>query len=448
MSRSGALEKPTVAEKTRIVTPARIVALALITLLVAGLAYLRFVPGSGSVSVPEGAKPGDLILQPCDYATENGSYAADCGTLVVPENRADEQSRLIALPVTRIPARSNHSREPIFILQGGPGHSNMTFDKVSRYADERDVVLVGYRGVDGSARLDCPEVESALSHSTDLASEKTSQAYADAYRACADRLTADGLDLGSYGIAQQVDDMEAARTALGYDRIDLLSESAGTRTAIIYSWRYPDSIHRSVMVGVNPPGHFLFYPGTTDEQIDRYAALCAKDDSCRARTADLSASIRQANAEIPDRWLFLPIKKGNVRIASFFGLMESEAAGAPYAGPTIVTCGFLQPRATRAASGLARSSPTSCFPNCSSGASTPPSAGPMPRRRGTTSPPVGRTTVPTSDVPQPHISGVAAYWQTPGRQHRMRTSTARCEPLTWRPCWSAGSSTSQPRRRS
>ena len=58
--------------------------------------------------------------------------------------------------------------------------------------------------------------------------------------------------------------MEAARTALGYSRIDLLSESAGTRTAIIYSWRYPDSIHRSVMVGVNPPGHFLYYPGTTD----------------------------------------------------------------------------------------------------------------------------------------------------------------------------------------
>jgi pimeloyl-ACP methyl ester carboxylesterase len=47
--------------------------------------------------------------------------------------------------------------------------------------------------------------------------------------------------------------MEAARTALGYDRIDLLSESAGTRTAIIYSWRYADSIHRSVMVGVRRP---------------------------------------------------------------------------------------------------------------------------------------------------------------------------------------------------
>ena len=42
------------ASTTRIFTPARIVALALIVLLVAGLVYLRFAPGSEAVSVPEG----------------------------------------------------------------------------------------------------------------------------------------------------------------------------------------------------------------------------------------------------------------------------------------------------------------------------------------------------------------------------------------------------------
>jgi pimeloyl-ACP methyl ester carboxylesterase len=243
---------------------------------------------------------------------------------------------LIAVPVTRIPARSDHPGEPIFILQGGPGHSNLAFDKVSRYAGDQDVVLVGYRGIDGSVRLDCPEVPSALRHTSDLISEEAAAAYAEAYRSCANRLANNGVELGSYGIAQQVDDMEAARSALGYDRINLLSEGAGTRTAIVYSWRYPDSIHRSFMVGVNPPGHFLFYPSTTDEQVARYAALGAQDDSCRGRTDDLAASMRQVNAEIPDRWLFLPIKKGNVRIASLFGLMESVPAGAPYAGPTII----------------------------------------------------------------------------------------------------------------
>jgi hypothetical protein len=88
-------------------------------------------------------------------------------------------------------------------------------------------------GVDGSARLDCPEVSSALSHSTDLLAEKSLRAHTDAYRACADRLTGHRVDLAGYSRAQQIDDFEAARIALGYKRIDLLSKSAGTRTAMI-----------------------------------------------------------------------------------------------------------------------------------------------------------------------------------------------------------------------
>ena len=40
--------------------------------------------------MPEGARAGELTLKPCSYDTEKGSYAADCGTLVVPENRRNE----------------------------------------------------------------------------------------------------------------------------------------------------------------------------------------------------------------------------------------------------------------------------------------------------------------------------------------------------------------------
>ena len=157
--------------RARPLGPARIVALVLVGLAVLGLAYLRFGPADHAVSVPKGAHPGDLILKRSSYDTEKGSYVADVGTLVVPENRADPTSRLIAFPVTRIRARSEHPREPIFRLEGGPGVSNMSFSKASRFADDRDVVLVGYRGVDGSVRLDCPEVESAFKHSTDMLAE-------------------------------------------------------------------------------------------------------------------------------------------------------------------------------------------------------------------------------------------------------------------------------------
>ncbi len=322
------------APTTRIFTPARTVALVLIALLVGGLAYLRFGPDSDPVSVPEGAKAGDLILERCEYGTERGSYAADCGTLVVPENRTDPQSRLIALPVTRIRARSGNPAEPIFRLQGGPGVTNMEFREASRLADDLDVVLVGYRGMDGSSVLDCPEVESALKGSTDLLGKKSFRERGNAFRACADRLAGDGVDLAGYSLPQRVDDLEAARKALGYGRIDLLSESLGTRIAMIYSWRYPRSIHRSVMLGVNPPGHFVWDEKTTDEQIGRYAALCSKDDACRKRTDDRAASLRLAYENIPERWWFLPIKEGNVKAGAFFGLMHATTDGAgPLAAP-------------------------------------------------------------------------------------------------------------------
>ena len=224
-------------------------------------------------------------------------------------------------------------KEPVFFLTGGPGQSNMEFEFANRYADDRDFVLVGYRGVDGSVRLDCPEVESALKRSTDVLSEEFFRAYGDGYRTCADRLSDEGVDLASYGLAQQVDDLESARVAFGYDRINLLSESAGTRTAMIYGWRYPESIHRSVMVAVNPPGAFLLDADTTDEQIGRYAALCADDDSCRTRTDDLAATMRRTAADIPDRWLFLPIKDGNVQVVSMFGLIDSTPAASPTPAP-------------------------------------------------------------------------------------------------------------------
>src|SRR3954463_13913936 len=95
-------------------SPARIVALALIALVLAGLAFLRVSSGSSPVSVPEGARAGQLTLHSCTYGTERGDYAADCGTLVVPENRHDSNSRLIALPVKRIRALPSTAAEPVF----------------------------------------------------------------------------------------------------------------------------------------------------------------------------------------------------------------------------------------------------------------------------------------------------------------------------------------------
>src|SRR6266516_7544075 len=107
------------ASRTKAFGLARIVTLALISLTALGLAYLHFSGGADSVSVPSGAHAGQLKLHACDYATENGSYRADCGTLVVPENHRGAHARLIAIPVVRIHARSASAGVPVFRLEGG-----------------------------------------------------------------------------------------------------------------------------------------------------------------------------------------------------------------------------------------------------------------------------------------------------------------------------------------
>ena len=81
-----------------------------------------------------------------------------------------------------------------------------------------------------------------------------------AFVQCAERLQNEGVDLDGYTMVEVVEDMEATRIALGYERVNLLSSSYGTRVAMIYAWMYPDSLYRSAMIAVNPPGHFVWEP--------------------------------------------------------------------------------------------------------------------------------------------------------------------------------------------
>ncbi|MCS7475729.1 alpha/beta hydrolase [Umezawaea endophytica] len=313
----------------------RVVALAITGGVLLSLVYLTARPDP-TLAVPDGAGAGSLALEQCDFDTEAGPVAADCGTLVVSESRRDPSSDLIALPVVRVRASSPNPGAPVFRLAGGPGGTNMAFPQASRLNADHDVVLVGYRGIDGSRRLDCPEFEGAMHASDELAGAKDLPATTRAFELCATRLTREGVDLTGYSVVQRVEDLEAARTALGYSKINLLSSSAGTRTAMVYSWRHPEALHRSAMVSVNPPGHFVWDPRITDSQFAQYAELCRADADCAARTPDLAASIRDVATTIPERWGPFRVKDTNVRILSQYGMHHNGAGSAPNNAPTLV----------------------------------------------------------------------------------------------------------------
>jgi pimeloyl-ACP methyl ester carboxylesterase len=279
---------------------------------------------------PEGAVAGDFTIVPCVHLAREVKYEAECGTLIVPENRQGENSRLIVLPVKRIPASGNTPAEPIFHLTGGPGMSNQRYNSVEYYHENHDIVLVGYRGVDGTVNLSCPEVTEAMGSGLPLMSREGMAAQGEAYAACSDRLTAEGIDLAGYTVLEVVDDVEAARQALGYARINLESASYGTRLAMIYTWRYPDKVHRNAMIAVNPPGRFWWDGAILEEQIMRYSALCAKDEYCASRTSNLATSIQTALDNMPERWLLFRVDRDAVLFATFMGLYSTDGAATTF----------------------------------------------------------------------------------------------------------------------
>ncbi len=255
-------------------------------------------------------------------------FHADFGNVTVPENRNKSTSRLITIPFLRIRSGSENPAEPIFAFAGGPGQSNMSWDwgKARTFLSRHDFVVVGYRGVDGSTVLDCPDVTKALKETDDPLSEESLRTIARAWGVSAKRLRAQGVDLEGYTMLECIEDNESVCRALGYDQIDLLSESYGTRVAYLYGLKHPQRIFRSAMIGVNPPGHFVWDPRVIDAQLKHYSALWSRDSVMPRRCPDLYATMRAVLNAMPRRWLFFPIDRGKVRVVTFALLFHRNTA--------------------------------------------------------------------------------------------------------------------------
>jgi len=283
------------------------------------------------------AKAGDLVLQAGTYEIGEKSYQADYGTLVVPENRNKADSRLIQLPVIRVHATGENLAEPVFLLVGGPGAPNVfSPERLARigfgdfpYAwllKHHDFVMVGYRGVDGSVSLDCPEIVEALQVEKNPLSSENLEKLGKAYLTAFQRLKKEGVDIDGYTMVEVIDDMEAARKELGYERINPYSLSYGTRLAYIYGLRYPDSIHRSLMVSVNPPGHFVWEPEMVDAQLRYYADLWKKDSIAISKSPDIIKTMQNVLKTLPQEWQGFRIDPDKVKMMTFMQLAYRGSA--------------------------------------------------------------------------------------------------------------------------
>lgn len=302
--------------------------LGIIIILISLLAACGEDEKTQTVTVPKDAEAGSIFLEPDIYQIGDNEYKSHRGIIVVPENRSKADSRLLEIPFVRIHATGDSIMDPVFYMSGGPGSPNIgNYFFVNNFIKNHDVVLVGFRGVEGSVVLNLPEVDDFFANMPgDLTEKATLDSMAAAYARGAARLQSDGVDTDGYTITEVVQDFEEVRLALGYEKVNLFSVSYGTRLAMIYDWMYPTTINRSAMMCVNPPGHFEWRPEVMDDHLKHYSDLYKQDLEYGDSNIDIAEVIRQTSRNMPERWLFFPIKKGYVLMSTFMMLYSVENA--------------------------------------------------------------------------------------------------------------------------
>ena len=267
------------------------------------------------------AQAGDLILKSGTFM----NYDADFGTLVVPENRQNKQSRLINLPVVIVKSLNKNPKEPVFLLNGGPGQSNLwNWWFPDCLLKNHDVVMVGYRGVDGSVSLDFPDFFDYLKDKDTLFLENNFRQVNKLLTSYLDTLKSNKIDFNGYNIDEVANDIEVVRKVLTYKKINLFSFSYGTMIAYVYSQKYADNINYSIMNCAQPVSYLHQNKNIINDRIDKLCNYWINDSACFAKSHNISNTINDVVNDIPKHYNDFKISPEKLHLMIFNSLYSSK----------------------------------------------------------------------------------------------------------------------------
>ncbi len=207
--------------------------------------------------------------------------------VAVPEDYSNQSGagKSINIHVAVLPALArNPEGNPVYFFAGGPGQAASDIGGlVSALGDlrkSRDIVLVDQRGTGKSKTLTCDST--AADPNADPLKEAFSNSDAAMQRDWAKCIATLKGNAATHRTDDYINDLERVRKALGHDKINLWGGSYGSRVALRYMKRYPQSIRAAVLDGVAPTS--LHLPddalATSEAELRETLAACAASAGC------------------------------------------------------------------------------------------------------------------------------------------------------------------------
>ena len=228
----------------------------------------------------------------------------ECGYLEVP-NDYFNKSISFELPVVIKRAEKNTTvKSPIVFERGGPteGGALESLDSILSALsvfNDRDIIVYNRRGEQySSSYLSCNDVNLSSYNNIlkelydnnltvhNLTQDQYNSIYKDVFRSdiqeCINSLESKGFYVKDFTTRNSGYDIESLRVSLGYESINLLGISYGTRLSLEYMQLYPKNLDSVILDGVLPENSDFLQHQVLQrkEALERFFEVCKNDTQC------------------------------------------------------------------------------------------------------------------------------------------------------------------------
>jgi pimeloyl-ACP methyl ester carboxylesterase len=244
-----------------------------------------------------------LLFETMDKKDSANAYQ---GSIMVPENRSNPNSRMIPLHYVRFPATGKKPGSPIIYLSGGPGGSGIQTAKYPQFRfplfmamrEFGDVIALDQRGT-GASNITPKCISSeTLPHNQVLTDQAVTDYYTKAAHECMNFWKSKGVDVFGYTTLQSALDLDDLRKHFNAEKISLWGISYGSHLAFATLKALPGKIDKVVVASAEGLNQTVKLPTNTDAYFDRLQQAINQQAKAAKEYPDLKGLIKRVHSQL------------------------------------------------------------------------------------------------------------------------------------------------------
>ncbi len=240
-----------------------------------------------------------IQFAPYEFKNDKGEIVdAEIGSLQVPENRNNPNSRNITIKFIRFKSTNPNPQAPIIYLAGGPGGSGIAtargirFELFMQLREVADVIALDQRGTGLSEDIPRCRTDFKMSMAEPGSSGKYLEVMQESSKQCLDFWIEEGIDINGYNTIENAKDIDALRRALGVEKINLWGISYGSHLGFAYVRLFEDRVDKMIMASLEGPDETIKLPKNNESYLERLNLVLKKDTLAYSKYGNLQKLMR------------------------------------------------------------------------------------------------------------------------------------------------------------